>query len=97
MTFRSAQETFPAKSGLEICFFVNSGVRLNANLAWRFYVLGSEANDLAVRLAFARSRSRNLLVVQHGYHGHTQQSIEISPYKFDHKGGDGVEGLLGAS
>ncbi|CAE7338333.1 etnppl [Symbiodinium pilosum] len=68
-------ETFPAGSGLEVCFFVNSG---------------SEANDLAVRLAFARTRSRNVIVVDHGYHGHTQQTIEISPYKFDHKGGEGA-------
>eukprot|EP00928_Gymnodinium_smaydae_P040218 TRINITY_DN27307_c0_g2_i1.p1 TRINITY_DN27307_c0_g2~~TRINITY_DN27307_c0_g2_i1.p1 ORF type:complete len:500 (+),score=111.10 TRINITY_DN27307_c0_g2_i1:59-1501(+) len=66
--------TFPQGSGLEVCFFVNSG---------------SEANDLACRLAFARTRSRDLVVVDHGYHGHTQQAIEISPYKFDHKGGEG--------
>lgn len=69
-------ETFPTGSGLEVCFFVNSG---------------SEANDLATRLAFARSRSRNIIVVDHGYHGHTQQTIEISPYKFDHKGGEGAK------
>ncbi|CAJ1406447.1 unnamed protein product [Effrenium voratum] len=67
-------ETFPKGSGLEVCFFVNSG---------------SEANDLAVRLAFARTKSRKIVVVDHGYHGHTQQTIEISPYKFDHKGGEG--------
>lgn len=66
--------TFPHGSGLEVCFFVNSG---------------SEANDLACRLAFARTDSRDLVVVDHGYHGHTQQAIEISPYKFDHKGGEG--------
>jgi len=68
--------TFPRGSGLEVCFFVNSG---------------SEANDLAVRLAFARTGSREVVVVDHGYHGHTQQTIEISPYKFDHKGGEGVK------
>lgn len=67
-------DTMPKGSGLEICFFVNSG---------------SEANDLAVRLAFARTKSRDIVVVDHGYHGHTQQVIEISPYKFDHKGGEG--------
>eukprot|EP00931_Biecheleriopsis_adriatica_P105615 TRINITY_DN80177_c0_g1_i1.p1 TRINITY_DN80177_c0_g1~~TRINITY_DN80177_c0_g1_i1.p1 ORF type:complete len:468 (-),score=104.06 TRINITY_DN80177_c0_g1_i1:32-1414(-) len=69
-------ETFPKGSGLEVCFFVNSG---------------SEANDLAVRLAFARTASRDIVVVDHGYHGHTQQVIEISPYKFDHKGGEGAK------
>jgi len=66
--------TFPQDSGLEVCFFVNSG---------------SEANDLACRLAFARTVSRDIIVVDHGYHGHTQQVIDISPYKFDHKGGEG--------
>jgi len=68
--------TFPEDSGLEVCFFVNSG---------------SEANDLAVRLAFARTQSRELVVVDHGYHGHTQQTIDISPYKFDHRGGEGAK------
>eukprot|EP00448_Togula_jolla_P010619 CAMPEP_0170601598 /NCGR_PEP_ID=MMETSP0224-20130122/17947_1 /TAXON_ID=285029 /ORGANISM="Togula jolla, Strain CCCM 725" /LENGTH=457 /DNA_ID=CAMNT_0010926389 /DNA_START=19 /DNA_END=1389 /DNA_ORIENTATION=- len=67
-------DTFPSGSGLEVCFFVNSG---------------SEANDLAMRLAFVRSSSRHVVVVDHGYHGHTCQTIEISPYKFDHKGGEG--------
>lgn len=59
--------TFPEGSGLEVCFFVNSG---------------SEANDLACRLAYARSKSRNMIVVDHAYHGHTQQVIDISPYKW---------------
>lgn len=68
--------TFPENSGLEVCFFVNSG---------------SEANDLACRLAFANSKSRDIIVVDHGYHGHTQQTIDISPYKFDHKGGEGAK------
>lgn len=68
--------TFPKGSGLEVCFFVNSG---------------SEANDLAMRLAFARSKSRDIVVVDHGYHGHTQQTIDISPYKFDHAGGEGAK------
>lgn len=67
--------TFPKESGLEVCFFVNSG---------------SEANDLAMRLAFARTASREVICVDHGYHGHTQATIDISPYKFDHKGGEGA-------
>lgn len=71
--------TFPPGSGLEVCFFVNSG---------------SEANDLAVRLAYARTQSRDIIVVDHGYHGHTQQAIEISPYKFDHKGGEGAKSTV---
>jgi len=71
--------TFSQKSGLEVCFFVNSG---------------SEANDLAMRLAFARTKSRDDVVVDHGYHGHTQQTIEISPYKFDHRGGEGAKSTV---
>lgn len=68
--------TFPKDSGLEVVFFVNSG---------------SEANDLACRLAYANSKSRDIIVVDHGYHGHTVQAIDISPYKFDHKGGEGAK------
>lgn len=67
--------TFPKDSGLEVCFFVNSG---------------SEANDLAARLAFARTQSRDFICVDHGYHGHTQQTLKFSPYKFDHVGGEGI-------
>lgn len=67
--------TFPKGSGLEVCFFVNSG---------------SEANDLAWRLACARTQSRDFICVEHGYHGHTDQTIKLSPYKFDHKGGEGI-------
>ncbi len=60
---------------LEVCFFVNSG---------------SEANDLALRLARTHTRSRDMIVVDHAYHGHTGDLIEISPYKFDGKGGAGA-------
>ncbi|EOD23536.1 putative alanine-glyoxylate transaminase [Emiliania huxleyi CCMP1516] len=55
-----------------VVFFVNSG---------------SEANDLALRLARAantRGASR-CLVVEHAYHGHTSAVIGLSPYKFDHR------------
>lgn len=55
--------------GLEKVFFVNSG---------------SEANDLALRLARAYSKSKNCIVVDHAYHGHTLATLEVSPYKFDH-------------
>lgn len=56
---------------LDLVFFCNSG---------------SEANDLALRLARAYSGSRNTIVVDGAYHGHTLAVLECSPYKFDHSG-----------
>ncbi len=59
---------------LSVCFFVNSG---------------SEANDLALRLAYAHTRARDVLVLDHAYHGHLVSLIDVSPYKFDGPGGLG--------
>lgn len=59
---------------LRICYFVNSG---------------SEANELALRLARAHTRRRDLIVQAAAYHGHTTTLIDISPYKFDGPGGEG--------
>ena len=59
---------------LSVCFFVNSG---------------SEANDLALRLAFAHTNRRDVVVLEGAYHGHLSALIEISPYKFDGPGGRG--------
>lgn len=59
---------------LEVCYFVNSG---------------SEANELAVRLARAHTRARDLIVLDHAYHGNTTTCIDLSPYKHDGPGGDG--------
>ena len=55
-------------------FFVNSG---------------SAASDLAIRLALTHTQYENIMVIEHGYHGNTKTGIEISPYKFDGKGGEG--------
>ena len=60
--------------GLDVCFFVNSG---------------SEANDLALRLARTFTGNTDVVVIDSGYHGHTSSLIEISPYKFNGKGGSG--------
>ena len=60
---------------LSVVFFVNSG---------------SEANDLAIRLARAATKSKGVVALKHGYHGHTQAVVEISPYKFLGKGGAGA-------
>jgi len=55
-------------------FFVNSG---------------SAASDLAIRLAIAHTHQEKIMVVEHGYHGNTQLGIDISHYKYAHKGGTG--------
>ena len=59
---------------LRVCFFVNSG---------------SEANELALRLARAHTGREDIIVLEHAYHGHTNTLIDISPYKFDGPGGSG--------
>jgi 4-aminobutyrate aminotransferase-like enzyme/Ser/Thr protein kinase RdoA (MazF antagonist) len=60
---------------LRVCFFVNSG---------------SEANELALRLARAHTRGRDIIVIDQAYHGHTTSLIDISPYKFNGPGGGGA-------
>jgi 4-aminobutyrate aminotransferase-like enzyme/Ser/Thr protein kinase RdoA (MazF antagonist) len=59
---------------LRVCFFVNSG---------------SEANELALRLARAHTGREDVIVLEHAYHGHTTTLIDLSPYKFDGPGGGG--------
>lgn len=59
---------------LRVCYIVNSG---------------SEANELALRLARAQTRCDDTIVLEHAYHGHTNTLIDISPYKFDGPGGSG--------
>src|SRR6476661_5714123 len=60
---------------LRVCYFVNSG---------------SEANELALRLARAHTKARDLIVLDHAYHGNTTTLIDISPYKHDGPGGSGA-------
>ncbi len=59
---------------LDTCFFVNSG---------------SEANELALRIAQVTTNRKDMLVVDNAYHGHTNAMIDISPYKFMGNGGTG--------
>ena len=59
---------------LEVCFFVCSG---------------SEANELALRLARTHTGRHDIMVLDHGYHGNTTTLIDISPYKFNAAGGKG--------
>ncbi len=50
---------------------------------------GSEANELALRMARAASGRRAVLAIEGGYHGNTSGLVEVSPYKFDGPGGAG--------
>lgn len=59
---------------LRVCFFVNSG---------------SEANELALRLARAHTGQRDMVVLEAAYHGNTTTLIDISPYKHNGPGGQG--------
>ncbi|XP_046872055.1 5-phosphohydroxy-L-lysine phospho-lyase isoform X2 [Hypomesus transpacificus] len=43
---------------------------------------GSEANDLALRLAHQYTQHEDVIVLDHAYHGHLMSLIDISPYKF---------------
>ena len=59
----------------ELCvvFFVNSG---------------SEANDLALRLARTHTTHHDAIVVDRAYHGHSNATLALSPYKYEHTGGE---------
>lgn len=61
-------------SKLNKVFFVNSG---------------SAASDLAIRMANNHTGSKHMMVMELGYHGNTQTSIEISDYKFNNPKGNG--------
>lgn len=51
---------------------------------------GSEANELALRMAYACTGQKDMIAVEVGYHGNTNACIDISSYKFDGKGGKGA-------
>ena len=50
---------------------------------------GSEANELALRLARTAHRRQDVIVLEHAYHGHTTTLVDVSPYKFAGPGGRG--------
>ena len=50
---------------------------------------GSEASDLAIRMAKAHTGNNQIVIIEEGYHGHTQTGIEISDYKFNNSKGIG--------
>ncbi|MDX2445282.1 MAG: aminotransferase class III-fold pyridoxal phosphate-dependent enzyme [Bacteroidales bacterium] len=51
---------------------------------------GSEATDLAIRMANVFTGREHMLVLDQGYHGITNTGINVSSYKFDGKGGRGL-------
>jgi 4-aminobutyrate aminotransferase-like enzyme/Ser/Thr protein kinase RdoA (MazF antagonist) len=59
---------------LSVVYFVNSG---------------SEANELAMRLARTATSRFDMVTLDWGYHGNTNDVVELSPYKFNRKGGTG--------
>ena len=58
-----------------ICFFVNSG---------------SEANELALRLARTHTKQKDIIAIDSAYHGNTSELVNISSYKHDGPGGEGA-------
>jgi 4-aminobutyrate aminotransferase-like enzyme len=65
---------------LSVCYFVNSG---------------SEAGELALRMARASTGRRGVISVEGGYHGNTSAMIDISPYKHSGPGGGGPPPWVG--
>lgn len=61
---------------LKVCYFTNSG---------------SEANDLAIRMSRHFTKQQDVIVLDHAYHGTSTIAIQISPYKFDGRGGFGQQ------
>ena len=59
-----------------------------------FVCTGSEANDLAYRIAQNYTNSKDVLVMDNAYHGHTNTLIDLSPYKFKGKGGLGKKNYV---
>ena len=61
---------------LKVCYFCNSG---------------SEANDLAIRISRHFTKQKDVIVLDHAYHGTSTVAMELSPYKFDGPGGLGQQ------
>lgn len=59
---------------LNVCYIVNSG---------------TEANELALRLARTYTRRAGIVALTAGYHGNTQGLIDVSSYKCERAGGSG--------
>jgi len=51
---------------------------------------GSEANELAIRMAKSATGQTDIIASEVGYHGNSNMCVDISSYKFDGKGGKGA-------
>lgn len=74
MTEYAKRLTATLPASLQVCYFVNSG---------------SEANDLAIRMARHYTQQNDIIVLDHAYHGTSTVAMEMSPYKFNGRGGSG--------
>ncbi len=54
-----------------------------------FVCTGSEANELALRMARTHTGREGMVVLEGGYHGNTSSLVQLSSYKFDGPGGAG--------
>jgi 4-aminobutyrate aminotransferase-like enzyme/Ser/Thr protein kinase RdoA (MazF antagonist) len=54
-----------------------------------FMCSGSEANDLALRIARTVTGRTDVITLEGAYHGNSQADIDVSPYKYDGAGGGG--------
>lgn len=75
MTQYAEKLTATMPAPLSVCFFVNSG---------------SEANDLALRLARTYTGNRCTLVLDKAYHGNSTACTDISPQRVDRPGKPGL-------
>ncbi len=57
---------------LSVAYFVNSG---------------TEANELALRIARTANQQKHTIVLDWAYHGNSGGMVDVSPYKFKRKGG----------
>lgn len=60
-----------------------------------FVCSGSEANDLALRMARNHTNAQGVVALDWAYHGHATSLIEVSPYKYKRKGGKGRPATTG--
>ncbi|MEM7208576.1 MAG: aminotransferase class III-fold pyridoxal phosphate-dependent enzyme [Pseudomonadota bacterium] len=60
---------------LSVLYFVNSG---------------TEANELALRIARTVTNRKDVIALDWGYHGNSNALIDVSAYKFARKGGQGA-------
>ena len=75
MTEYARRLTATLPEPLSVCYFVNSG---------------SEANDLALRLARTITGENDVVVIDTAYHGNSSVCTEVSPHRIDRPGRPGL-------